>query len=220
MGRTCLDMAQLAAVDWLPADDPRRRHLADCARCRARLAAYRAFESPPGLPEGADLPDAEARLGAFLQQEIGVGEEPARPRRRDWRRPLLALAAVLVVAVGLTLVTDDGEGPPRTPILRGDEEAVRQGGVRAGALAAASEVDADGRVVLSWSAVGDADTYRVVLYGADLSELDSFDAGPATSLTLDPADLPAAEAGLVWTVIALRAGDEVLRSPARVLALP
>lgn len=219
---SCFQPEALAEIAELSAGDPRRAHLEGCARCRARLAAFASFMAEEPVPAGADPVDAEARLSAVLDDLIGrpgddrstgfapVTRLPVR-RERQPMRLVLALAAVLVVAVGLRVATQVGDGGQPTTVLRGDKDPV------AAAFQPSSTPLSEGIVQLAWQPVPGAEGYRVVLIGADLRETAQHEVGSQTRLDLGPDDL--ADAAF-WRVIALRGGDPVARSAAQPLNVP
>jgi hypothetical protein len=88
-----------AAVAGLELDATAEEHLGSCLSCRQQVSALRdAIDARRG-----DL-EAEAPNWERQRHEIML-KLPAtltvRPVRRMWTRPLLAVAAVLVVAIGL-----------------------------------------------------------------------------------------------------------------------
>jgi hypothetical protein len=87
----------------------------------------------------------------------------------------------------------------------------------------APELLEPGRLRLGWQPVEGADSYRVLLFDANLEELVRLDAGPATTLTLQTDSvegLPVAGTLVLWQVVALRRGDELARSRPAGLRLP
>lgn len=207
MAKPCPTLEELAAWVDLPANDTRRSHLQHCPRCQAVVASYGAFMDPENLPAGADLQDARQRLSASLDREIGVGGvgDVVRPAAARWRpfsrSSVAAVAAVMVVALGLSLMRGRIEGPPQRDVLRGgpDPAAAFSGDIMA--------TDTAG-YRLSWPAAADPTaTYRIVVYGADLTEVARLEAGGTTSIELTP---PAAAA--FCQVVVLLHGDEVTRS--------
>ncbi len=182
----------------LKADDPRRAHLDECPRCRAVMMSFEAFMDPADVPAEAKVADAEARLSAALEQEMGV----TRPAPTFWTpfrvRTFAAAAAVLIVAVGLSLFGGGPEVIPADgPVLRG-----------AGSPAAPFRVEMskleNGEFRISWPKIEGATAYRVVVYGEDLEAIMGYDTESATAFKLEP---PAGAA--FCRVIALRDGDEL-----------
>ncbi len=204
MNDQCLTPEELVDIST---EDPRRTHVDDCPRCQAVMKSFAAFMEPVDIPESADLADAQARLSAALAGEIG-GDGPVdrvlRPASSFWNpfrvRMIAAAAAVVIVAVGLSVTRFGPETPPQEPVLRGAGDVVAP--FRCEVLGLG-----DGGFRLSWPVVEGAVTYRVVVYRADLKELMDHDAGGATSLDLRPLGGAA-----FCRVIALRDGDEVARS--------
>jgi len=226
MNRTnCYQVEALEDIAGLREGDPRLTHLADCPRCRARLAQYRSFmaaEAPPG----ADPDDAQRRLAEVVavsgQAQANDGRTGGRGGLLSWLslpalRPALALAVVLVVALGIWRVADLA-GP-----REGAERVLRGEGPRQGEAFEPMAVGAlpGGRVRLSWRAVEGADSYVVVLHAGDLAETARLDPVTGTELDLDPGRLEAHGAGrqpVSWTVVALSGGDPIARSLAAPLA--
>ena len=66
----CVRIEHMADIELLPADDPRRRHVESCPRCRAVYAAYRDFMAPAAADAGPE--QARARLEAALEREMTV----------------------------------------------------------------------------------------------------------------------------------------------------
>ena len=218
----CFQVEQLEAVAAWPDGDPRRRHLDGCARCRARLAEYRAFVAPPDVPEHARLEEADARLAAMLERELAVAPHPARAavaaRSAPWwsrlfappSRPAwgLALTVLVIVAGGAWWASRPG-----TSVMRGAR-------VRAGLETHASV--SDSAVVLTWKPVEGAERYQVRFYSTDLAELATLSA-PATRLDLRHGALPDPLPGgvtVLWQVAALRGGDTIATSRTRSVVLP
>jgi hypothetical protein len=208
---------------------------------RARDAAFREFVRPGALPEGARVEEAEARLGAMLEQELGVPleEEPARTRaepesaaaavelRRGAPRPrhartVWALAATVAVLAGVSWVALTTRPREDGRILRGTPDA--PSGV-AGAWDARPEIQASATsgARLSWRGAPGADSYAIVFLSADLTERARVDGLVDSAFVLTPATRPAAfaagEPGL-WRVHAYAGGDELGRSAATPLTFP
>ncbi len=212
-----LDLGALAA---LPDGDPRVAALAPHER--AQLAAYREFLRMPDDLPATQVAEAERRLGAALDEAMGLGA-PARAVRSPaptlgerfagWfapsLRPAWAVAAVLMVAGGLWFAgaRDDG------PVMRGREAA---------ALIVTERAVA-GAIELSWPAIEPGVRYEVRVYGPDQEELARLDAGEATQLELAVARLEGrvpAGVRITYQVAALRDGDELALSRAAPLVLP
>ena len=196
MSDRCLKPEELAD---LTVDDPRRSHLQNCFTCQAVLKSFAGFMDPAAIPEEADLADARVRLSSALDREIGLGEV-VRPTSSFWTpfrvRSLAAVAAVVIVAVGLSVVRPGSEDL----VLRGAGEV---------AVALKCEIVAlpTNGYRVSWSAVEEAHAYQVVVYGAGLEELMNYDAGAGVTIDIQPP-----EGSAFCRVIALHEGDEVARS--------
>lgn len=98
----CIPIQRFAS----PLADAESQHLATCPRCQAEMALWREFHD--SIPRGE-----EGAAAAWIAQELR--RRAAAPKRwRPWWRPLMAvpagrlsgaLAAVLVLAAGLTMYT-------------------------------------------------------------------------------------------------------------------
>lgn len=202
MSDRCLNPEELAD---LAADDPRRAHVDACPRCQALLQSYAAFMDPVNVPRGANLEEADSRLAAALDREIGVGGEVVRPAASFWTpfrvRTLAAAAAVVIVAVGLSVFQPGSEvASPDEPVLRGI-------GAPAAPFRCQMAMLDEGGFRVSWPGIAEATGYRLVVFGEDLTELAEFDVGMETKFELQ---LP--EGAAFCRVIALRDGDELGRS--------
>jgi hypothetical protein len=204
MSDRCLNLTELDGLADLAAGDPRLAHVENCPRCRALARSQAAFLDPANIPPEADLEDAEARLTAALAEEMGGPVPVVRPPTSFWTpfrvRTLAAAAAVVIVAVGLSLVDIGPQAPPAEPVLRNSGASSAPWRCRLDMLEA-------GDLRLSWPTVAAATDYRVIVFSIDLEELATFAAGPVTSFTVIP---PPGAA--FCRVVALRAGDEIRRS--------
>lgn len=213
-----------------------------------RQRAYEEFMDPGPLPASADLAEAEGRLLAALENELGVPIAPlpdadvAPPARAPFRppgpappgglrglfawatgdrrlRPALALAVVLVMAVGIwTQVAPRRDR--EAPLLRGPAGTAAPGAWAA--FPRATPID-DGRARLEWSPAPQATSYAVTFLGDDLHEIARVGDLVTTTLDLEHDELPA---GLLpgqvvlWRVTAYAGRDEIARSATSPLTLP
>jgi hypothetical protein len=231
----CFSVEEIAGVESLEPNDPRRQHVESCPRCSVMRASYLRFLDPAIPAADRAFQDAERRLGSFLDRAVESGA-PAettgatgRPGgswldrlREAWRAPALrpawALAglAVLLAAGAVTLRLGGGG----SIVLRGSESpsAGRAGVVQVESARALG----GGSLELRWRALEGADAYRVEFYGADLAPWATREAGQALTLKLAPGDLPPDRVGqeALWRVVALRRGAEVGRSSLEPLRLP
>jgi hypothetical protein len=88
------------AMAGLELDEAASEHLQSCLNCRQRVAAMRdAIEGRKRQLE-AEAPNWEQQREQILRRVPStLTLQPSR--RRSWTRPLLAVAAVVVVAIGL-----------------------------------------------------------------------------------------------------------------------
>jgi hypothetical protein len=187
-----------------------------------RDVAHEEFVRPGALPEGANLPDAEARLLAALETELGVplaAPVVTKPVLRlvstGRLKPLLAFAAVFLAAAGLVWSLGS---------LRGDRAVMRGAPERGGwsADARATKLDAR-RTRLTWQAAPQATSYEVTFLSASLDEVAHVERLPAATYVLDRDALPAGRLSgqsVLWRVTAKAGGDAIARSPAAPLLVP
>jgi hypothetical protein len=226
----CPPLEELEAVLRLPPADPRRRHVEDCPRCRARVLTFLEFIEPPGDVPLAVLHEAESRLDGMLKRELALeggrrtGASGSFPRRHAGWPPSRfvfpwAAAAFAVVALVLAVraLRPRGEAPV---LLRGSTEHVAPG---AGAAPALRSALTPAGLELSWSAVPGADAYEVRIYSPTLEEIARLRPTARTRVLLARADLPPSAApgtAALWKVVALRAGDPLQESAPAELHLP
>mgnify|MGYP001596573796 CR=1 FL=1 len=234
---TCPDEAALGEILDLPADDPRRRHVDSCPRCRSLVLAHGLFQEPPQDDEAERAADqVAARLDAFREDMIspaaarttsGSAAGPPLARSADgrpswWRRlfaapfrPAWALAAVAVVSV----IAVVGIRQSRRP-----EEILVRGTLNRAMGLVAPEILADGAVRLVWRAAAEpVDGYELVLFSPRFETLARIPTGPDTSLTLAIERFPAPyRAGelLFYRVDALVGRDVVAQSQTGSLQKP
>ncbi|MBU1700193.1 MAG: hypothetical protein KJ970_04795 [Candidatus Eisenbacteria bacterium] len=212
MKRDCPSIEELG--EWLELDpqDSRRAHIEQCARCRNLLASLREFRAPSHVPADANVRDAEQDLGQILTRELEGGEQKKQPlkgRRMFFRRPAigLAFAAMALIAVVLFRHQAESPGPYVARSVSSNESRLL--------VLQPPTMLPDGRTVLKWNQLPGADSYRIVLYDLDLTELARFPARVDTSLILSPGDWPPATLGkpqLLWQVRAMRQGNEWIQS--------
>jgi hypothetical protein len=225
MNPECPPIEEFEALLSLDASDPRRVHLGDCPRCRARVLAFTSFMAIGPLPEGIRLDDARRRLTQSIQRETGAVQPNVERRAPLWSwfragrftwRPVLALAsAALVIGIGTyRIAVRDRHSEP---VLRSASPAVSTG------TPLASSVDGSGGLQVSWGAIPRSDGYRLHFYGTDLKEIAVIDAGPETSLRISRerlVTLGSSGTPVFWRVASVRSGDEVSLSPPATLTLP
>jgi anti-sigma factor RsiW len=96
-------------------------HLSSCLSCRHEVADLRRFVADRREGMAAEFPDWQRQRQEVLARLADLPTARPAPARR-WLRPLLAAAAVVVVAVGVGLLMPHGAAtPPAT-----DDLAVEQ----------------------------------------------------------------------------------------------
>ena len=206
----CLETHELEEVLALPEDHPRRRHLRDCARCRALMASYAEFLEPGEQP-GARPEDARRDLAAALDDRILGSKEKAgfmdRLFSRAWR-PALAAAALVLIFIG-----------SRALFFGGPDEIRYRGEAFTDDFVFPAEVLEDGAVQFRWHSVERADEYRLLILGSDLLEMEALSAGADTVFVLPASMLRDLEAAgpLYWEVYVYRNTDRLTSSKVRSL---
>jgi hypothetical protein len=210
----CLENNELEEVLALPAEHPRRRHLEDCPRCRALLASYAEFLDP-AEQSGSRPGDARREIREALDSRILGPDRSVEPSGNFFERlsaalwrPALALAAVVVIFLGVQNLFFDGPGELR---YRGEAYS--------GDFVFPVETLEDGSLEFRWQSVDGADEYRLVILGADLLEKETLSAGADTFLVI-PAERAETlrQAGpLFWELNAFRSFDRLKGSQARSL---
>lgn len=225
--RAPLDLDALAG---LPADDARLSRLAPHER--AQVAAYRDFLREPHDLSSERLADADARLGAALDDAMGLRPGAPSPRAharvagdslmdrlRGWftpaHGPAWAVAALCVLGVALWQGTRGPVPGSREPVMRG---------APGDAIVVEHDVVGEGQLALKWASFGEGVTYEVRWFdAAGLEERGRTAVGAEPRLRLRHGRLPEAlRSGetVVYQVVALRDGDEVARSRSTSLRLP
>lgn len=206
---THIDEHEIEAILAAAEDDPRRRHIAECARCRSRVMLYQSLFESAGEPRDED---ANRKLEAVIRRELeGPAVAPFRTpvvhgsRRLRW----LAAAAVLVAAAGITF------SMLRAP---GGDETLRGPKATSFAVAAAHALP-DGGFDLRWDRVAGAEAYEVVIYDVGYAEIARYPVTGATNLVVPAGVLPPKSA-LLWRVTARSAGRDVAESEVGTLQTP
>jgi anti-sigma factor RsiW len=91
-----------AAVAGLELEAAPEEHLGSCVSCRRQVSAMRNLIDARLEDLEAEAPNWERQRRQIMMQLPAAAT--ARPGRRRWTRPLLAVAAVLVVAIGLRVL--------------------------------------------------------------------------------------------------------------------
>ena len=225
---------EFARLLSLPGEDPERRRaesLPQFAAMRRMLAEFERRD--PASVEGARVEVAKRELAVRLdalgvpfasREAARAGSSPEARAQRDWTKTLFgwmhqpAARSGLAFAALLMFATFVWWSQSRTPA---------PGVVRGGGEAPAFELRAPrfepGGVMLSWSAVPGAESYRVVFYGPDLSEVAHRDVNAALSLELSAGKLPdGLHSGehVAIAIEALRGPDVIATSKSRAIPLP
>ncbi len=198
---SCFDIRKIPDLARLSTEDPRRRHLAECPRCRGLAEAQALFLAPGDTSDLAGLAQADAELQSRLAATLALPSTAASPLRG--RRRWLALAAVLTVcALGLTtgevLRLRQGKMPRPGENLRGDD-----------ALSGVTVAVQEDVLQLTWPDAPTADSYLYIFLGADLAETGRH-VGAQAFLALPLEDLPTATT--FCQIFAVIRGDTVARS--------
>lgn len=206
--RNCLGVEELAEVLAADPDDPRRRHLAACPRCRALAAEYAGFMEEDESQEG--LSSAElSRLDAALKREMTGGDQPvthSRPRTTGlarWWVAVPALAAVIALFFVFPWLGDLGSD---RSVMRGAEQPETH-------LILNPVTDTgSGMALLSWQARDGIDAYEVQLLAGDLSRLLVLPAAPGTVREVAWASVRGPAPCRFWRVVGYREGIQVIQS--------
>lgn len=206
--RNCLRVEELADALAASPDDPRRRHLAACPRCRALAAEFEGFMVQEQGDDG--LSSAEVtRLDAALKREMTGGDQPvgnSRPRTTGLSRWWVAVPALAAVIALFFVFPRSGDLGPHRPILRGGEQPETQ-------LILNPVTDTGtGMALLSWQAMDGIDAYEVQLLAGDLSRLLVLPPAPGTVREVAWASVRGAEPCRFWRVVGYREGGQVIQS--------
>ena len=106
-----------AAVAGLEIDPGAEQHLASCLSCRQRVAAMEELIDGRRRELVAEAPDWERQRQEILLQ-LPEPHAAERFRRKRWVRPLLAAAAVLLMAIGVRVLWVPGT--PVVPAVDGE----------------------------------------------------------------------------------------------------
>jgi hypothetical protein len=93
-----------AAVAEAELDDSVRQHLAECLVCHRQVAELRAAIEARREDLAEGFPDWEAQRAAVMER---LGETADRLRRRRRLAPALAAAAVVLMAIGVSVIQFD-----------------------------------------------------------------------------------------------------------------
>jgi hypothetical protein len=232
MNENCPALETFEDLLRLDPADPRRRHLDECPRCRARGIAFASFMRGGELPPGTRLEEARIELAASLEREIARGSQRAQGRSserrpRPWEglerffrllwKPAAGLAAVALVLLALRIAERPATAPEGRMAVRDASRAVSV------AAPLRSELGPGGSIRLRWSPVAEADGYKVLLFSPGLQPIGEFEAGSDSMLTLASdrlAGIRPAGSVVFWRVAALRNGDTISLSAPAALRLP
>lgn len=94
-----------------------RAHLRGCLPCRQRVRSFTALVDERRREVASEEPDWEAQRRGVMAA-LPTAPMVVRPRSARWLRPLLAAAAVVLVAVavGQLVGTDPGVAPDEIPV--------------------------------------------------------------------------------------------------------
>lgn len=230
----CPDVDALATFESWPAGDPRRAHVASCARCSALRAELLAFAAGDSAAVGAtrdELRAANDRLAGVLAAEVAGEVTPTRradvPRESgSWlARMLAALASPAMrpaLAVAVIAIVAGAWWMSRGPRAGGEPEL--RGATPAGAAVElmAPAAPERGHVTLEWKAASGAEDYRIELLTEELDPLATFGPVAATRYDLGAGAASGVRSGTraLVRVIALRDGQAIAESAMQPLVLP
>jgi len=198
----CISVEELGAFDALASDHPTRQHVATCARCEAMLLAYRAFVRAEPMA-GANVEDADARLDAFISEQVTGRRPRVAPLRRSVSRFRFSVPRVawgMAAAAAVTLVVLQVRHRP-------DESIVFRGGSGQAVVHVEVRLLGEGRAEVNWQPVPDADAYTVSSLSEELAVIETLSPSVETTRVVD---VP--EGGAFLQVTALREGDTIAES--------
>lgn len=215
MKHVCLSGEDLAAVIEMAPSDPVRMGCEACPRCDSLLAAMRSFLADDAEIAPSERAAATVSLSSSIQQ-ISEAQSPkesssrsSRRRMRLGRKTGWTLAAAAVFGALMVVLPADERIADPSGNMRGES---------VGSFALDVEVHSPSTngasPVLRWRAPEGADRYRVALFSAALDTLAVIDLGTETELIVDDARFGVADtdAGVLFRVLAFRAGDPFARS--------
>jgi hypothetical protein len=109
-----------ATIAGLEIDDEAARHLENCVLCRAEVTGFDELVDARRAEMSADEPDWTRQREAVMDR-LPVGVASTGRRRPRWLRPMLAAAAVVVIAVGIGLLRWDRPVEPAADEVAVDE---------------------------------------------------------------------------------------------------
>lgn len=196
----CYETHEIPELTGLAEDDPRRRHLAACPRCRALAQAYAEFMTPGDPTDLENLADLDAELARRLEWTLASSPAPVTRVRR--RRSWMAAAAVLALcalglAAGDLLRLRGGDLPSAGNHMRGE--------VASSGLVVTDTGDG---YVLTWPDAPESELVVYVFLGDSMEEIGRRTAGGELVLA---ADDPLARA-TYCQALAVAEGDTLARS--------
>lgn len=149
----------------------------------------------------------EWRLALDLVREERGAVDAAVPFRPRWRRPILAMAAIALIALGVAAIWRVSSPP--APVYRSSD------GTRIEAVAGDGEALPRDGFVLRWTPLEGTATYRVAVSDARLELVHEQDGIRSTSLQVPPEDLESVAAGerVLWQVTAVTDEGAAVTSP-------
>jgi hypothetical protein len=164
--KDCLPLETLERIMQNASADPKSAaHLAGCAHCQTEMALLKSFEqSTPSADEGA----AVAWIAAQLERQQNASASQQQTARVPFWRAMFrvpymagaaALAAVLVVGIGISLYHGNSDGPGRI------NPGLGSGNFRSGSIHLVSPIadQNSAPAEFRWEAVQGASSYSVEL---------------------------------------------------------
>jgi hypothetical protein len=104
-----------AVIAGLPIGDAANEHLESCVACRSQLTGFADIVSARRATMTADEPEWETAAAAVMARLPEPDAAAGGSRRPRWLRPVLALAAAIVVAVAVGVLMPDRQAVQPQP---------------------------------------------------------------------------------------------------------
>ncbi len=212
MSSQCPEVHELDLYRDSSLDHPIQLHLQGCSRCQASLLALDAFVAGEDFPADENQESLSPGNLAQADQKLKTFIDDLTPQRRQARVPrwVLSMAAVLVAALGLWAV-----GPglhdsslDLSPVMRGDTPVFSTEPMTLTTV----NLHHNGDLQLTWNPASGATHYQVVFWSSDLMETSRLPQVKKPSLLIRAQDLPDKKTSSLFSILAFRQEEEILRS--------